>query len=287
MKEPILQIKRKINNLTRTIAPIGNWKGWYFSEELYNAEKYGYKFEVLKGYTFEKGFIFKDYVEKLYAIKESHPKGSPMNLNAKLLLNSLYGRFGMSPHSDEHIVMPSHLSNQFILDEKFDILDVIDFNNNQELITYKKRHNPNVDNNIEENKYKNVSIPVASAITAYGRIHMSKFKNNLEIGDLLYSDTDCIAITGELNPKYIGKGIGQMELEKSFIKVVYLAPKVYIGLMQSKKDLNKIEVHAVIKGINVKKLAHKFKFNDFVLLLNKDQKFKMEQEKWARKLMPL
>jgi hypothetical protein len=30
MKEPILQIKRKINNLTRTIAPIGSWKGWYF-----------------------------------------------------------------------------------------------------------------------------------------------------------------------------------------------------------------------------------------------------------------
>lgn len=214
MKEPILQVKRKINNLTRTIAPTGSWKGWYFSEELYNAEKYGYKFEVLKGYTFNKGYIFKDYVEKLYAIKESHPKGSPMNMNAKLLLNSLYGRFGMSPYSEEHIILPSHLSNQFILDDNFDILDVIDFKNNQELITYKKRLNPNVDGNIEENKYKNVSIVVASAITAYGRIHMSQFKNNPEIGDLLYSDTDCIAITGDLDPKYIGKGIGQRKRGK-------------------------------------------------------------------------
>jgi hypothetical protein len=233
----------------------------------------------LKGYTFEKGFIFKDYVEKLYAIKESHPKGSPMNLNAKLLLNSLYGRFGMSPHSDEHIVMPSHLSNQFILDDKFDILNVIDFRNNQELITYKKSHNPNIDGNAEENKYKNVSIVIASAITAYGRIHMSKFKNNPEIENLLYSDTDCIAISGLLNPKYIGKGIGQMELEKSFTKVVYLAPKVYVGLMQNKKDPNKIDVHAVIKGINVEKKSKQFKFNDFVLLLNKDQTYKMDQEK--------
>jgi hypothetical protein len=239
MKEPILQLKRKINNLTRTIAPIGTWKGWYFSEELYNAEKYGYKFDVLKGYTFKKAFIFKEYVEKLYSIKESHPKGSPMNLNAKLLLNSLYGRFGMSPQSDEHIVLPSSLSNKFILDDQFDILDVIDFKNNQELISYRKRNDPNLDNNIEENKFKNVSIVVASAITAYGRIHMSQFKNNPEIGDLLYSDTDCIAITGDLNQKYIGKGIGQMELEKQFIKVVYLAPKVYIGLMHDKKDPNK------------------------------------------------
>jgi hypothetical protein len=160
-----------------------------------------------------------------------------MNLNAKLLLNSLYGRFGMSPHSDEHIVIPSSLSNEFLLDDNFDILDVIDFKNNQELITYKKRHNPNIDYN-EENKYKNVSIVIASAITAYGRIHMSQFKNNPAIGDLLYSDTDCIAISGDLNPKYIGKGIGQMELEKQFIKVVYLAPKVYIGLMQDKKYKN-------------------------------------------------
>jgi hypothetical protein len=284
MKEPILQVKRKINNLTRTIAPIGSWKGWYFSEELYNAEKYGYTFEVLKGYTFAKGYIFKDYVEKLYKIKESHPKGSPMNLNAKLLLNSLYGRFGMSPHSDEHIVLPSSLSNKFILDDQFDILDVIDFKNNQELISYRKRNDPNIDNNSEENKFKKVSIVVASAITAYGRIHMSQFKNNPEIGDLLYSDTDCIAITGELNPKHIGKGIGQMEVEKQFIKVVYLAPKVYVGLMQNKKDTNKIEVHAVIKGINVEKKAKQFKFNDFVLLLNKDQKFKMEHEKWSRNI---
>jgi DNA polymerase type B, organellar and viral len=284
MKEPILQVKRKINNLTRTIAPIGSWKGWYFSEELYNAEKFGYKFEVLKGYTFNKGYIFKDYVEKLYAIKESHPKSSPMNLNAKLLLNSLYGRFGMSPHSDEHIVLPSSLSNKFILDDQFDILDVIDFKNNQELITYRKRSNPNEDNNIEENKFKNVSIVVASAITAYGRIQMSQFKNNPEIGDLLYSDTDCIAITGELDKKYIGKGIGQMELEKRFIKVVYLAPKVYIGLMYSKKDPHKIELHAVIKGINVEQKAKKFNFNDFVLLLNKDQTYEMKQEKWSRNI---
>jgi DNA polymerase type B, organellar and viral len=284
MKEPILQVKRKINNLTRTIAPIGSWKGWYFSEELYNAEKYGYKFEVLKGYTFNKGYIFKDYVEKLYKIKESNPKGSPMNLNAKLLLNSLYGRFGMSPHSDEHIVLPSSLSNQFLLDDKFDILDVIDFKNNKELITYKVKHNPNIDDNIEENKYKNVSIVVASAITAYGRIHMSQFKNNPQIGELLYSDTDCIAITGELNEKHIGKGIGQMEVEKQFIKVVYLAPKVYIGLMQNKKDSNKIEVHAVIKGINVEKKAKQFKFNDFVSLLTKGQTFGMEQEKWSRNI---
>jgi DNA polymerase type B, organellar and viral len=65
-----------------------------FSEEIYNAMKYGYKFEILRGYIFEKDFIFSDYIKDLYSIKENHNKA--LYLISKLLLNSLYGRFGMN-----------------------------------------------------------------------------------------------------------------------------------------------------------------------------------------------
>jgi hypothetical protein len=68
---PILQTKLKGRG-SRTIAPIGKWIGWYFSEELYNAEKYGYKFKVLRGYTFGKAYIFPDYVDCLYTIKNKN-----------------------------------------------------------------------------------------------------------------------------------------------------------------------------------------------------------------------
>jgi hypothetical protein len=40
-----------------------------FSEEMKNAEKYGYIFEILWGYTFERGNIFKDFVNDLYNIR--------------------------------------------------------------------------------------------------------------------------------------------------------------------------------------------------------------------------
>jgi hypothetical protein len=40
----------------------------YLSEELYYANKFGYEFEILQGYTFKKGYNFKDYVETLYYI---------------------------------------------------------------------------------------------------------------------------------------------------------------------------------------------------------------------------
>lgn len=61
----------------------------YLSEELYNALKFGYKFEVLWGYTFKKDYIFKDYIDTLYNLRLNYPKTDPMNLITKLLLNSL------------------------------------------------------------------------------------------------------------------------------------------------------------------------------------------------------
>jgi hypothetical protein len=47
LNHPILQTHVKTNKGLRTVAPLGNWEGMYFSEELYNAQKFGYKFEVL------------------------------------------------------------------------------------------------------------------------------------------------------------------------------------------------------------------------------------------------
>ena len=49
----------------------------YFSEEITNAEKYGYKFNITSGYMFDKHDIFADFIEVLYKIKESHKKDDP------------------------------------------------------------------------------------------------------------------------------------------------------------------------------------------------------------------
>jgi hypothetical protein len=66
-----------------------------FSAEMDNAIKFGYKFEILWGYKFEKDIIFKDYVDFLYNFRLNYPSTDPLNYIAKILLNSLYGRFGM------------------------------------------------------------------------------------------------------------------------------------------------------------------------------------------------
>ena len=81
-----------------------------FSEEMYNAMELGYKFEVLHGYTFNKANVFEDYINQLYQFRIDFPKTDPMNYTAKIIMNSLYGRFGMNDdftlvdiiHKDEY-----------------------------------------------------------------------------------------------------------------------------------------------------------------------------------------
>lgn len=52
-------------------------------------KKYGYKFEILEGYLFDRSNLFDNYVEDINEIKVSNPSSSPWYTIANLLMNSL------------------------------------------------------------------------------------------------------------------------------------------------------------------------------------------------------
>ncbi len=54
LEHPLLLRRVKTADGVRTIAGLGTWEGLIFSEEMRNCEKYGYKFEVLRGYLFDR-----------------------------------------------------------------------------------------------------------------------------------------------------------------------------------------------------------------------------------------
>ena len=95
---PLLQVRRN----GKTITPLGTWTDWYFSEELKLALTLGYKFEVMEGILFERGEIFSGFVTNLYNLRKSFSKNDPKNVLCKLILNGLYGRFGMSPQLQQY-----------------------------------------------------------------------------------------------------------------------------------------------------------------------------------------
>jgi hypothetical protein len=105
---PVLQTHVKTKGGIRSMAPLGTWTGVLFSEEMKMAIKYGYKFEVLEGYTFDKEIVFDEYAQDMFAIKKSHDSKHPMFLISKLLLNSLYGKFGMTIDLLKHEIIDNN-----------------------------------------------------------------------------------------------------------------------------------------------------------------------------------
>lgn len=258
---PILQLKHKTNNGLRTISPLGNWTGWFYSEEINNAKNFGYKFNIIEGYIFEQRYVFNDYVDRLYNMKSQVTKDNPLYTVSKLLLNSLYGRFGMKPEIEEHIIIDNEKSNDFSLNYK--VLNTIDLDNGKELIKF-------TSNNYLHNTNLNISIPVAAAITSLARIYMTQFKNN-KLFNVLYTDTDSVFTDNKLPDKFIGNNLGKMKLENIFKKTVFLAPKLYGGITIDNKEI--IKIKGFKESLNLDILEK---------LLIKDSKIELSQEKWYR-----
>lgn len=76
-----------------TIYPNGRWADWYTGDELRYAASCGVKIKVLQGYHFLQSVRpFDSYVGAMYKGKSS--SRGPIRLLYKLMLNSLYGKFG-------------------------------------------------------------------------------------------------------------------------------------------------------------------------------------------------
>lgn len=91
VKIPLLPYKKD----QRTIFPIGEWFGVYFSEELKEAMKHGYLVRPISGYEFSRETLFNDYIKHFYLIKKIS-KGAERFI-AKMHLNQLYGIFVYLP----------------------------------------------------------------------------------------------------------------------------------------------------------------------------------------------
>jgi hypothetical protein len=271
----LLQIRLKTEGGTKTIAPVGKWVGTYFSEELKAAENLGYKFKILRGYLFNKELIFDKYITDLYYFKEISDKNSADYTIYKLLMNSLYGRFGMSTIVESQEILEGTIADKkFHSDEgknKFVVTNTIKLSDTDELVSYYNKENTDKDSNL------NISVPIASAITSYARIFMSTFKNRYS-DNLYYSDTDSLYLDTELDPSVLSSTeIGKFKLENIFTKALFLAPKMYSAKFMIEDKLNEL---TKIKG-SVRNKTN-IRFNKLISLLYKDKHLSLIQEKWFR-----
>jgi hypothetical protein len=139
LKVPVLTTKTIIDGKSVNVAPTGAFTDWYFSEELYNArDNFGYKFEVLEGYVYSnRKILFSEYMNNLYKLRTSFDKSNVLNLISKFLLNSFYGRWGMTPYFSSTKILSDKEFNNLMSKgniNNLDILGALKYLNNPPLI---------------------------------------------------------------------------------------------------------------------------------------------------------
>ena len=181
------------------------FKGWYFSEELRFALANGYKLlSISQAYSFERGVnTFLELIQQLNHMKtEAQLNNQPTIRNiAKLLMNSMYGRFGMRSEAIENGFV--NLNQLHQLAQKYNILNVIEIGS-LFLVSYTLNETPE---QLGQEKFikliyqfirrsSNTNVAIAAAVTAYSRILINTYKlKALEQGlNIYYSDTDSITI---------------------------------------------------------------------------------------------
>ena len=241
---------------------------------MHNAIKFGYKFEIIEGYTFNKANVFNNYVDSLYKLRLEFPKSDPLNLIAKLLLNSLYGKFGMIDRFIKTLIINKKDYVKFEKNHKKDITEVTDMEYSYivQLVNKSSVLNTTLDNGSE---IHNVNVAIASAITAYARIHMTQVKNIPGL-KLFYTDTDS-AYTNKPLPNHLisDTKLGLFKLERICKNAVFLAPKVYGLVEENGNEIIKV------KGLNSKSLSN-INITDLKALLIKDSNMEFNQDKWFK-----
>jgi hypothetical protein len=226
--------------------------------------KDGYSFKILEGYLFEKANIFEEYIKVLYKIKSTTDSNDSLYYISKLLMNALYGRFGLNPEEIE-VSIVSHEESENLLFEKENVI-AIPLLGGKVMVSYNKTNSDDI--NITD-----ISVPIASAIAAYSRIEMSKYIRKYN-ENIYYIDTDGIKVDCELDQSEIdSKELGKMKYEYSLLEAIFPSPKVYAGILTKPYKKYKCEI------VKIKGLKNPVSFNHLKLMNNKNNVIELKQEK--------
>jgi hypothetical protein len=221
----------------RLICPGGVFSGLFFSEELRFALVHGYTLlEIKGGIQFTPGrSCFLELITQLNSMKiEAQMNKQPTIRNlAKLLMNSMYGRFGMHPsliknsfRTEEQL---ENLSSLWIIQNKIDFnhLSLVSLLLNQEWILQNKGKQELI--RVLMDSGNNTNVAIAAAVTAHSRMLINSYKiyalkNNYE---LYYSDTDSLVLNKELPPHMIDSAtLGKLKLGK--VLFLFLGRKIRV-----------------------------------------------------------
>lgn len=255
MQYPLLPMRTE----DKLLFPCGTWEAWYTHVELRKALELGYEIHKVYHTYYSKTTCspFNDYVLDLYRKRKAYQKdNNRMEYVVKLLLNSLYGKFGQRFIDRDNWEPFNHTKEEL---DKLDHFEV--FGN---YIRIKQSF-------VEPPIF---TIPLwAAYITSYARLELYKYISRYSP---VYVDTDSL-VTKSVIPE--SKELGKLKLEMYIKDGIIVKPKMYAFLAEDNKE------HVKLKGVGKGLTWTDFNsvLKDPVVLYNKFVKFK---ESIRRNLTP-
>ena len=234
---PLLPHHSKKNN--KLMFTNGVIEGCYWFEELIEFLKNGEIIDIKSGIVFEKyDYIFNDFIEYFTEIKE---KSEAHKIFGKLMINSLYGRMGMSNIENYSIIIKEEDLGKY---EDLTIISLKKVNKIYLLTLELDNRAKSRFKEFEHKIKKNVSI--ASSITSKSRLKLYKAQNDVmnNKGRLLYSDTDSIfaAYEKDISGEKHGSVFWDSSKKDTVIKdAVFISPKSYSILYPNNDEITKIK----------------------------------------------
>lgn len=195
--------------------------------------------------------LFADYCDKLYAVRQQHPSGTPLNEVSKLLMNGLYGKMLQKPITRHTSILSAWDGSADLWEGSAADKLVIRYQG-ADVAFLVTRDDPTY-------RVKQPFV-IGGAILAQSRVHMSKVLlqcegYHRELCAMLYTDTDSLilppAAMVNFPPSLLGNALGQfkndLKGEGKILRFISLAPKTYC-LVYMTND-NKLWLKVRCKGI--------------------------------------
>lgn len=211
--------------------------GVYYSEELKYARDIGYQIIPLSGYLFEKknSSPFGSFVSSIFESRQEAKRtgNETMSYVYKILMNSLYGRFGINPKCT--ITEVCNLDRYNHLINKSDFIFGDKLSEHYYIVSYLSNSGQVSDSDWSPPKIS--AVQLAAAVTACARIHMYPY---ISRPDCYYTDTDSVVLGSPLPEGEISSTVlGKFKLECIVKKGIFLAPKSYSLLTQEGRRIIK------------------------------------------------
>lgn len=220
------------------IYPCYPFRGVFATPEVDVLLKKGWISEVHRVAFYLQGNIFHEYVDKMYALrKKFRREGNRIyEYLCKLMLNSLYGKFGAKSKrlvQCEDFAHPGPLPDYWYDPQAYALRPIYYFN-----------PDPNVPGYVlvDEGEGFNSFPAISAHVTAYGRLFLYRLVEEAGVENVFYSDTDSL-IVNEEGAQNLSRYIHPEEI--GFLKVVGEADHI---IVRGRKDYQFGE-RKVLKGV--------------------------------------